>query len=128
MVNSAGVNFGKPNEDFIIESDGNGAITSARNAVTGDEYVGGGGGDFSVAHITVVGFDELSIKGAFKYDNEEVGGYTNYNNGGDFSNNVILYKGNAIIEVASTPLSISGNITHTAENFYLVTGDCTLNY
>lgn len=42
MINSAGVNFGRPNEDFIIESDGNGAITSARNAVTGDEYVGGG--------------------------------------------------------------------------------------
>lgn len=41
MVNSAGVNFGKPNEEFIIESDGNGALTSARNAVTGDEYVGG---------------------------------------------------------------------------------------
>lgn len=44
MINSAGVNFGRPNEEFIIESDGNGAITSARNAVTGDEYVGGGGG------------------------------------------------------------------------------------
>lgn len=43
MVNSAGINFGRPNEEFIIESNGSGALTSARNAVTGDEYVGGGG-------------------------------------------------------------------------------------
>ena len=41
-TNSAGVNFGKPNEEFIIESDGSGALTSARNAVTGTEYVGAG--------------------------------------------------------------------------------------
>ena len=41
MVNSAGINFGRPNEEFIVESDGNGALTSARNAVTGTEYVGG---------------------------------------------------------------------------------------
>ena len=41
-MGSAGINFGKSNEEFIIESDGSGALTSARNAVTGDEYVGGG--------------------------------------------------------------------------------------
>ena len=40
-MGSAGINFGKPNEEFIIESNGSGALTSARNAVTGDEYTGG---------------------------------------------------------------------------------------
>ncbi len=52
-VNSAGVNFGKPNEEFIIESDGSGALTSARNAVTGDEYVGGGGVEILPIWLTI---------------------------------------------------------------------------
>lgn len=52
-TNSAGVNFGKPNEEFIIESDGSGALTSARNAVTGEEFIGGGG-TYSTVHVTFV--------------------------------------------------------------------------
>lgn len=126
-TNSAGVNFGKPNEEFIIESDGSGALTSARNAVTGDEYIGGGGGDFSVAHITVNGASGLSIKGAFIVDGSAYGDLSNGNNSADQGNNVILYKGKAMIEV-NQPGSISGSIEHLAGNFYFVTGDCTLNY
>lgn len=128
MVNSAGVNFGRSNEEFIIESDGNGALTSARNAVTGDEYVGGGGGDFSVAHITVNGFSGLSIRGAFIAEGSPFGDVSIGNNTTDFSNNIILYKGKAAIEVGNTPASISGNIELIGGMFYLVTGDCTLNY
>lgn len=63
MVNSAGINFGRPNEEFIIESDGNGALTSARNAVTGDEYVGGGGGGGSFLTITNDSSEGKSIDG-----------------------------------------------------------------
>lgn len=58
-VNSAGVNFGKPNEEFIIESDGSGALVSARNAVTGDEYV-------SSANTTVEKFEHtFTIKNSY---------------------------------------------------------------
>ena len=42
-INSAGVKL--PNADLIIEADASGAVTSCRDAVTGTEYVGGGGSD-----------------------------------------------------------------------------------
>ena len=127
MVNSAGVNFGKPNEEFIIESDGNGALTSARNAVTGDEYVGGDGGDFSIAIITVNGVSGLVIKGAFIAIGSALGDLSNGNNTAATGNSLILYKGKAMIEV-NQPTSMSGSIEHLSGNFYIVSGDCTLNY
>lgn len=50
---AAGINFGKPNTEFIVESDENGVAQSCRNVDTGIEYVGGGGSsDFSTAEVT----------------------------------------------------------------------------
>lgn len=43
-IMAAGINFGKPNTEFIVESDENGVAQSCRNVDTGIEYVGGGGG------------------------------------------------------------------------------------
>ena len=51
---SAGINFGKPATEFIVESDESGVIQSCRNVVTGVEYVGGGGGgDTGIIKVTV---------------------------------------------------------------------------
>lgn len=51
---SAGINFGKPQTEFIVESDESGVIQSCRNVVTGVEYAGGGGGgDFTTAEVTI---------------------------------------------------------------------------
>ena len=127
MVNSAGVNFGKPNEEFIIESDGNGAITSARNAVTGDEYVGGGG-DFSTAQVTITNegdgllvalVDDDHISSAY-YDSGTI--------------TAVLYDGSTFAEVYDESNSIvinSGAATYLIPGntrVIVITGDCTLNY
>lgn len=45
-IDSAGVKL--PNADLIIEADASGAVTSCRNAVTGEEYAGGGATSISV--------------------------------------------------------------------------------
>ena len=64
--NSAGVKL--LNADLIIEADASGAVTSCRDAVTGTEYVGGGGGftiiDLNNAGIEFEGqtYNEIYIK------------------------------------------------------------------
>lgn len=52
-IMAAGINFGKPNTEFIVESDENGVAQSCRNVDTGVEYVGGGSSDFSTAEVPV---------------------------------------------------------------------------
>lgn len=53
---AAGINFGKPATEFIIEATEAGEATSCRNAVTGVEYIGGGGSsDFSTAEVIIDG-------------------------------------------------------------------------
>jgi hypothetical protein len=47
--NSAGVKL--PNADLIIEAEASGTVTSCRDAVTGTEYVGGGGGDITTVPV-----------------------------------------------------------------------------
>ena len=42
MIFSGGINFGKPNCEFILESDENGVCKSCRNVKTGVNYVGAG--------------------------------------------------------------------------------------
>lgn len=129
MVNSAGINFGKPNEEFIIESDGNGALTSARNAVTGTEYVGGGGGDFSTATLKIINssgngytcripivdsvdFDEPCIwvmDSTAPVDDEQI---------------IPLYKGNCWIYI-DTNFTVSGN-AEVDGNDCRIFGDVTI--
>lgn len=61
---SAGINFGKPQTEFIVESDESGVIQSCRNVVTGVEYAdgggGGGGGDLTTAEMTIIGHEGLT--------------------------------------------------------------------
>ena len=126
MVNSAGVNFGRPNEEFIIESDGNGALTSARNAVTGAEYVGGGGGDFSIAQLTLHYSGEHAVIAANIIDAGEQSCSNGLVEDGTFD--IILYKGKAVLNWDTFDnLTINSGAAEIVEaGTVLITGNCVI--
>ena len=143
---AAGINFGKPNTEFIVESDENGVAQSCRNVDTGVEYVGGGGSsDFSTAEVTISLSGELDGYQLFSVPQDisancdlpagtlsDVIIVLEDNSPGTF--NAVLYQGKALCMVfsASEP-AISGNATieqiGSGDDAYwavIITGDCSI--
>ena len=137
---SAGINFGYPGTEFIVESDEHGVAQSCRNVVTGVEYVGGGGSsDFSTAVLTVKSdlidtqdnptlflsyvdsFDEIT-RGEYPVTTNDI-----------YTIPVILYKGQGYISWANlaTPgdytYEISGDIEDD-EGAVFITGNGSLTF
>lgn len=130
---SAGINFGKPENEFIVEATKEGEAISCRNVRTGIEYIGGGGGDsdFSVAEVTLVGEQSpLTVNYFLAMVDEENNSITlvapmNFETA---TIKVPLYKGklNTYIEDENaTQIVISGN-AEVVDGILSITGDCTL--
>lgn len=95
-------------------------------------FPNGGGGDFSLASVTLTSYRDLTIYGATTFEEGEdiysqgVIGYASISTPVEIP--VILYKGAAFLEL-STELSetdtvtLSGDITEPEQNFFLITGD-----
>ena len=125
---AAGINFGKPLTEFIMESDENGIVSSCRNVVTGIEYVGGGGSsDFSTAEVTLEGV--VGVTGVFLYEDEGTTDLATYTDS-ETENvaTIVLYQGRCYIETDTPMVDVSGNIEMTSPpNGFLITGDCTIS-
>lgn len=94
---------------------------------------GGGSSDFSTAQVTTINntSGEGYIYGAFTMEAD--GGFsacvmynTYFEPNETRTDNLVLYKGGAIIEIQGAQPSISGNIESLGDNMYSVTGDCTI--
>lgn len=95
-----------------------------------ESYGGGGGGDFSIATMTIsVGADNsLTVRGALAVEQGGVGasiaGDDQYTESGTAE--IILYKGMAVVELStSDTIDVSGDIKFMNDS-YVVTGDCTV--
>ena len=89
---SAGINFGKPETEFIVESTPQGVATSCRNVRTNTEYIGGGGGDFSTAEVVITSNISISLYMVQIVNGEMVFG-ASYENPTAETLNVVLYNG-----------------------------------
>lgn len=114
--------------------------TRANNLPTTMEYFdnllgeqlleGGGGGDFSTANLQIVNQGGYPINLTFATvlrNTATFGGYTEYIDSNVLP--IILYKGFAglMVELLSGGnISVSGAIENQEDNFYIVTGDCTI--
>lgn len=116
--------------------------TSIKNLNTklGEQLLEGGGGggssDFSTATVTVVG--SAKIQAPQVVTAEESGAPVDFIQArtfgfdpiADTTITVALYKGLAIINVASSQLgktiTVSGNIEYVGDDAYMVRGDCTI--
>lgn len=92
---------------------------------------GGGSSDFSTATLTTVG--EAFVNGSFYGyigQNEYATAYNTQLVGPFVEDNkfpIILYKGKALIKVLDeTVASYSGDITPVGNNYFFITGDCTI--
>ena len=119
---SAGINFGYPGTEFIVESDEHGVAQSCRNVVTGIEYVGGGGSsDFSTALLTVksdlIDTQDNPILYLSYVDNfdEITKGYFPLSDNDTYTIPVILYKGQGYISWV--------NPSHPGDYTYEISGD-----
>ena len=136
---AAGINFGKPLTEFIMESDENGVVSSCRNVVTGVEYVGGGSSDFSTATISIrpttfPDYDppaEANFMVPVLFNNEYSAGPIKYSQ--PFTVQIVLYKGsvtlpfNFLSNLAwnDDEADVSGNIRFDDEDpIAIITGDC----
>lgn len=95
------------------------------------ESYGGGGGDFTVATMTVSVESGLSveIKGAMQKESDGQG-YTAYYDYVETDSviNIIMYGNGAMVELGSgNTLNVSGNIQFVDDSVYAVTGDCTVS-
>ena len=130
---SAGINFGKPQTEFIVESDENGVIQSCRNVVTGVEYAGGGGGgDFTTAEVSCVASGDINVSfDAPIIDNNDdflMGSYSFITD----SFTVVLYKGalEAYLwdngnnsPVPAENISVTGDIEVDDDGVVIISGD-----
>lgn len=97
------------------------------NTLLGEQLLDGGGSggggesDFSIATLTFINGDG-SVLGALANDVD------NRSTGNMFNNiiKIILYKGQALIEIDGTVESTSGDIEDLGRDGWLVTGDCTI--
>ena len=134
-MKGARINFGVPNSEYVLLADDDGAAVSLKNQDTDTEYIGGGGGDFSTAILTLVADDDLAdIQIPIFVDSPVISGSTAR---GLFveENPIILYKGACIIGPfgvgMENAISISGDgewVTPDEMSFLKVTGDCTITY
>lgn len=94
-----------------------------------ESYGGGGGGDFSIATMTIsVGADNsLTVRGALAVEQGGVGASIagdQYTESGTAE--IILYKGMAVVELSTNDtIDVSGAIEFMNDS-YVVTGDCTV--
>ena len=84
---------------------------------------GGGGGesDFSIATLTFTN-GEGGVIGSVIAEVDNRSSYNAFDN----TIKIILYKGQALIEIDGTIESTSGNIEDLGRDGWLVTGDCTV--
>ena len=124
---AAGINFGKPATEFIVEATEAGEATSCRNVVTGVEYIGGGGSsDFSTAEVTfnisndstvftpVVTETPMDMILSIPIGSQMNGTY-----------NVVLYKNKlGLVATIEGDVVVTGDIVYNSdEKNFLVTGD-----
>lgn len=95
------------------------------------ESYGGGGGDFTVATMTVSVESGLSVEITGAMQKESDGqGYTAYYDYVETDSviNIIMYGNGAMVELGSeNTLNVSGNIQFVEDSVYAVTGDCTVS-
>lgn len=135
---AAGINFGKPATEFIVEATEAGEATSCRNVVTGVEYIGGGGSsDLSIAEVTYTVSNAYGTAAmGVGILNDELG----YFNDKTVDNNDILsyviYKGSQIVGIMDTAeITVEGNaeIIDQEEDSGIyfatiqITGDCIIH-
>ena len=144
-IMAAGINFGIPNTEFIVESDENGVAQSCRNVDTGIEYVGGGGGggDFTIADVKIVISSIAEGAGiAFnlpRIENDELVYYDLSYTTGTHDYEAVLYKNNMGLDIlvtsSDTPvpaihIEVSGDAevddNDTYNPYVFVSGDCVL--
>jgi hypothetical protein len=108
-------------------------VTAAalNNIEQGIVNAGGGSSDFSTATCTLVG--EAVVNGSFYgyvgqdeyavvYNTRMVGPYVE-----DNKFPIVLYKGKALIQVLDETVAFySGDITELGNNYFFITGDCTI--
>jgi len=135
---AAGINFGKPATEFIVEATEAGEATSCRNVVTGVEYIGGGeSSDFSTAEVTFTVVNDIgNVAIGIGIRNDMLA----YFYGLDVENNnvlsYVLYKGSQAVEVVDTAeITVEGNaeIIYQGEEdgeyfaSIQITGDCIIH-
>ena len=132
-IDSAGVKLNN-NADLIIEANASGAVTSCRDAVTGTEYVGGGGSDMVLSDLHVINnsSSDIQIQGAMcfynEYDEPQYSSgfiYTVLSNS-DEHINVVIYHGLANLNIkalSGATITTSGNIVAGYGNYYGMTGN-----
>ena len=124
---AAGINFGKPNTEIIVESDESGVVQSCRNVDTGVEYVGGSS-DFSTANVMITG--ALPVFGApFILESALYGAKATGDSVLSGSYDFVLYKGKCTIEIDTDgfegTLSVTGDI-ELDDTIIIITGDGTI--
>lgn len=137
-MKSARINFGQPNTEYKLEINDAGEATSCYNQDTDTEYIGGGGGDFSTAEVTIINHTGATLTEQIPTCLEagEIGagspaacapfnpsGYPV----GETIVKVPLYKGTAIFASTTSPDEMSGNITQPGL-FVIITGDGTITW
>ena len=119
-IMAAGINFGKPNTEFIVESDENGVAQSCRNVDTGVEYVGGGGSsDINSYELTLVctggeGYFADLVFELEDYDNNIVYGFIVDSDDGVKSQNV------DVLSFYGTPVTTKVYTINTYNSFVVL--------
>lgn len=98
--------------------------------VNGEPAGGGGGGDFTVANVTItqIGEHYADLSGCCCYTEDDENfsaAFLDY----EVVNKVILYKGSAMVNVNNRQgtITVSGNAVYNeSSETIMVTGDCTI--
>lgn len=138
------------NNDIIAEVDvdpsaaSGSRLTSCKNLIDGQELGGGGGSsDFSTAQVTVknidsgteehVSFPALVTITEFTYgditSDDLIVGQTDIGvlHGETKTGTAVIYDGHCLTYLEHN-FTLSGNITQVQDNFYNITGDCTIEF
>ena len=138
MPKSARINFGIPDSEYIVKVDDTGAATSCYNQDTDTEYVGGGGGDFSTATVTVANNTNNGIEMAlpFYVDANEMGEgspatsfiYISLSGNTSHEYKIVLYKNQAMgmLWTEIMPFT-SGNVSFS-EGIFTISGDGSISF
>lgn len=124
-MKSARINFGQPNTEYKLEINEAGEATSCYNQDTDTEYIGGGGGgDFSIAEVTITSDANAAIVAPLITDDGESCAFTDTNfDAGTTTVYVILYKGTAYGRLVDASGSGSGGVEVDEFGEIVFTGD-----
>lgn len=105
-------------------------ITKVVNVATGEEYGGGGGGDFSTAEVTIINTSDAELAGSMPIvlagDDEEMSVGEIPVSFGENNYTAILYKNCALLIVYDATITDSdGSVTIVGNSAY-ISGDCTI--